>query len=78
MPIKVPLDVLACCGRATRVERLSAELGGPGLVADYRLDAPGPLLVLHDVMRAYLQTRQGINTAADKFYDDASAARKRV
>ena len=34
---------------------LCEEMVELGLVADYRLDPPGPRLMLHDVMRAYLQ-----------------------
>jgi len=40
------------------VEAFAEQLAGLGLAADYRLDPPGPRLVLHDVLRAYLQTRR--------------------
>jgi hypothetical protein len=56
--VDIPLDVLALLWPDCRVDGLCEELVGLGLVADYRLDPPGPRLVLHDVMRAYLQTRR--------------------
>jgi WD40 repeat protein len=54
--VDIPLAVLALLWPGCRIDRLCEELVGLGLVADYRLDLPGPRLVLHDVMRAYLQT----------------------
>jgi WD40 repeat protein len=56
--VDIPLDVLGLLWPACHVDRLCEELVGLGLVADYRLDVPGPRLVVHDVMRAYLQTRR--------------------
>jgi WD40 repeat protein len=56
--VDIPLDVLALLWPGCGVDRLCDELVALGLVADYRLDAPGPRLVMHDVMRAYLQTRR--------------------
>jgi len=56
--IDVPLTVLGLLWPGCRVDALCEELVGLGLVADYRLDPPGPRLVVHDVMRAYLQTRR--------------------
>ncbi|MGH3694763.1 MAG: NB-ARC domain-containing protein [Pseudonocardiaceae bacterium] len=56
--VDIPLDVLKLLWPCCRVEALCDELVGLGLVADHRLDPPGPRLVLHDVMRAYLQTRR--------------------
>jgi hypothetical protein len=53
--IDIPLDVLELLWPDTGVQKLCDELTGLGLVADYRLDAPGPRLVLHDVIRAYLR-----------------------
>ncbi len=55
--VDVPLDVLALLWPADRVEALCEDLAEVGLVADYRLDAPGPRLVVHDVIRAYLRAR---------------------
>jgi WD40 repeat protein len=56
--VDIPLDVLRLLWPEGRVDALCEDLVGLGLVADYRLDAPGPRLVLHDVMRAYLHTRR--------------------
>jgi hypothetical protein len=56
--VDVPLTVLGLLWPGCRVDALCEELVGLGLVADYRLDLPGPRLVVHDVMRAYLQTRR--------------------
>jgi WD40 repeat protein len=56
--VDIPVDVLDLLWPDCRVDRLCEELVGLGLVADYRLDPPGPRLVLHDVMRAYLQTHR--------------------
>jgi NB-ARC domain-containing protein len=54
--VDIPLDVLRSLWPGYRVDALCEALVGLGLVADYRLDPPGPRLVLHDVMRAYLQS----------------------
>jgi WD40 repeat protein len=56
--VDIPLDVLRLLWSGCRIEALCEELVGLGLIADHRLDPPGPRLVLHDVMRAYLQTRR--------------------
>ncbi|MEV8437480.1 NB-ARC domain-containing protein [Actinosynnema sp. NPDC051121] len=40
------------------VDTACEELVGTGLIADYRLDAPGPRLLLHDVIRAYLREQR--------------------
>ena len=56
--VDVPLTVLSLLWPGHRVDALCEELVGLGLAADYRLDPPGPRLVVHDVMRAYLQTRR--------------------
>ncbi|MET7399959.1 NB-ARC domain-containing protein [Dactylosporangium sp. NPDC005572] len=53
--VEIPLDVLALLWPPNRVEALCEELAGLGLVSDYRLDAPGRRLVLHDVMLAHLR-----------------------
>jgi WD40 repeat protein len=55
--VDVPLDVLALLWPGGRAEALCEDLVGMGLVADYRLDPPGPRLVVHDVVRAYLRSR---------------------
>ncbi|WP_330230554.1 NB-ARC domain-containing protein [Nocardia sp. NBC_00508] len=52
--IEIPLAVLRLLWRQSRVDALCEELVRLGLVADYRLDAPGPRLILHDVIRAHL------------------------
>jgi hypothetical protein len=57
--VDIPLTMLRLLWPDDRVDSLCEDLVGLGLVADYRLDEPGPRLVLHDVMRAYLQTRRG-------------------
>jgi WD40 repeat protein len=57
--VDIPLDVLTLLWPGCPVDPLCAELAGLGLVADYRLDPPGPRLVLHDVIRAYLRARRG-------------------
>jgi NB-ARC domain len=54
--VDIPLDVLKLLWSGCRVEALCEDLVGLGLIADHRLDPPGPRLVLHDVMHAYLQT----------------------
>jgi WD40 repeat protein len=54
--VDIPLDVLRLLWSGSRVDALCEELVGLGLVADYRLDPPGPRLVMHDVMRAYLRS----------------------
>jgi WD40 repeat protein len=59
--IDIPHNVLQLLWPGTAVEKLCDELSGLGLVADYRQDAPGPRLVLHDVIRAYLRTRRSTN-----------------
>jgi WD40 repeat protein len=56
--VDIPLDVLALLWPDTEVDALCEDLAGLGLAADYRLDAPGPRLVLHDVIRAYLRARR--------------------
>jgi WD40 repeat protein len=56
--VDIPVSVLRLLWPGCRVDGLCEELVGLGLVADYRLDPPAPRLVLHDVMRAYLQTRR--------------------
>ncbi len=63
--VDIPLDVLRLLWPGCRVEALCEELVGLGLVADHRLDPPGPRLVLHDVMRAYLQTRRSAPEQAE-------------
>jgi len=57
--VDIPLDVLALLWPASRVAAACEEFTGLGLAADYRLDPPGPRLVLHDVLRAYLRNRRG-------------------
>ncbi|MGH3694419.1 MAG: hypothetical protein ACRDRX_10630 [Pseudonocardiaceae bacterium] len=54
--VDIPLDVLRLLWPSCQVDALCEELVGLGLVADHRLDPPDSRLVLHDVMRAYLQT----------------------
>jgi WD40 repeat protein len=56
--VEIPLDVLVLIWPDCPVDAFGGELVGLGLVADFRLDPPGPRLLLHDVMRAYLQTRR--------------------
>jgi len=53
--VDIPLDVLSLLWPGRPVDALCAELAGLGLVTDYRLDHPGPRLVMHDVVRAYLR-----------------------
>ncbi|SFR24891.1 WD40 repeat [Lentzea waywayandensis] len=55
--VPISLDVLALLWPDCEVETVCEELYGVGLVADYRLDPPGPRLVVHDVIRAYLRSR---------------------
>jgi WD40 repeat protein len=74
--VDIPLDVLALLWPDCRVGGLCEELVGLGLAADYRLDPPGPRLVLHDVMRAYLQTRRNLTerrTVHGRLIDAAAA-----
>ncbi len=63
--VDIPLDVLRLLWSGCRVDALCEELVELGLVADYRLDPPGPRLVLHDVMRAYLQNCRSAPEQAD-------------
>ncbi|MFF3655966.1 WD40 repeat domain-containing protein [Streptomyces olivochromogenes] len=63
--VDIPQDVLRLLWPGVRVDVLCEELAGLGLVADYRLDVPGPRLVMHDVIRAYLRTRQGPDVRAE-------------
>src|SRR5712691_10723517 len=56
--VDIPLPVLGLLWPGYRVAALAEELAGLGVAAGYRLDPPGPRLVLHDVLRAYLQTRR--------------------
>ena len=56
--VDVPLSVLGLLWPGCLVDAFGEVLVGLGLVADYRLDPPGPRLVLHDVIRAYLQARR--------------------
>jgi WD40 repeat protein len=57
--VDVPGPILELLWPGRRVDALCEELVNLGLVADYRLDPPGPRLVLHDVIRAYLRARRG-------------------
>ncbi|HSV65669.1 MAG TPA: DUF4062 domain-containing protein [Mycobacteriales bacterium] len=55
--VDIPWDVLALLWPDCRVDAVCEEFVGLGLVADLRLDHPGPRLVLHDVLRDYLRSR---------------------
>ncbi|MEX5635048.1 DUF4062 domain-containing protein [Parafrankia sp. FMc2] len=74
--VDIPLDVLTLLWTNCQVEALCDDLAGLGLVADYRMDLPGPRLVLHDVIRAYLRQQIGVDerTAAHGRLVDAAAA----
>ncbi|MFF0066434.1 NB-ARC domain-containing protein [Streptomyces sp. NPDC005279] len=63
--VAIPLEVLELLWPGVRIDRLCEELTGLGLVADYRLDAPGPRLVLHDVIRAFLHTHVSAEDRAE-------------
>lgn len=52
--VEIPLEMLDLLWPGERADRHSEDFADLGLVADYRLDAPGPRLVLHDVLRTYL------------------------
>ncbi|MEU8136726.1 NB-ARC domain-containing protein [Streptodolium elevatio] len=54
---EIPVEMLDLLWPAERADRLCEEFADLGLVADYRLDAPGPRLILHDVLRTYLLTQ---------------------
>src|SRR6266516_4148719 len=56
--VDIPLDVLTLLWPGCQVDVVCDELTGLGLAADYRLDPPGPRLVLHDVLRGYLRARR--------------------
>ncbi|MCF2534006.1 NB-ARC domain-containing protein [Yinghuangia soli] len=73
--VDIPVQVLRLLWPGTHVERWCEDVAGLGLVADYRLDAPGPRVVLHDVVRAYLLTRRGPDehAAAHRRLLDAAA-----
>jgi hypothetical protein len=53
--VQIPLDVLRLLWAQCRVETVCEDLIDVGLITEYRLDAPGPRLTLHDVIRAYLR-----------------------
>jgi hypothetical protein len=61
--VGIPLNVLTLLWPNCRVDALCEELVAVGLVTDYRLDPPGPRLVLHDVIRAHLRS---LRSAADQ------------
>jgi WD40 repeat protein len=54
--VEIPREILALLWPRRRVEALCEDLAELGLAANYRLDSPGPRLVLHDVMRSYLRS----------------------
>ncbi|GAB4586621.1 NB-ARC domain-containing protein [Nocardia sp. IFM 10818] len=56
--VDIPLTVLRLLWTGGEVESTCEELASLGLVSDYRLDPPGPRLVVHDVVRAHLRTRR--------------------
>ncbi|MEU0559402.1 NB-ARC domain-containing protein [Dactylosporangium sp. NPDC006015] len=74
--LEIPLDALALLWAGRDTEGLCEELTSLGLVADYRLDAAGPRVLLHDVIRSYLITQR---TAAEhqavhrRFVDEVAA-----
>ncbi|GAA5071577.1 hypothetical protein GCM10023319_02910 [Nocardia iowensis] len=73
--VDIPLTVLGLLWTGGSVETSCEELASLGLVTDYRLDPPGPRLVVHDVMRAYLRTRRSAteHAAAHSRLVDAAA-----
>jgi len=71
--VDIPLTVLALLWPDCRVDALCENVTGLGLVADYRLDPPGPRLVLHDVIRAYLRQRVVDQAAVHARLVDAAA-----
>ncbi len=72
--VDIPLDVLTLLWPDCRIDAVCEELVGLGLVADYRLDHPGPRLVLHDVIRAYLRSRRSADELANVHRRLVSAA----
>jgi WD40 repeat protein len=62
--VDIPLDVLRLLWPDARVPALCDELVALGLVADYRLDPPGPRLVLHDLFREYVRWHQDADERA--------------
>jgi WD40 repeat protein len=56
--VDIPLSILDILWGDSRTEEVCEELVSLGLVAGYRLDAPGPRLVMHDIMGSYLRTRR--------------------
>jgi WD40 repeat protein len=56
--VDIPLGVLKLLWPDTDVDSLCEDLFSLGLVAELRLGPPGPRMVLHDVMRAYLIGRR--------------------
>ncbi|MBV9013994.1 MAG: hypothetical protein JO272_18460, partial [Pseudonocardiales bacterium] len=63
--VEIPLEVLRLLWPQRRVETLCEELLRLGLVADYRLNPPGPRLLVHDVIRAHLLSRRNIDDRAE-------------
>ena len=57
--VDIGVSILELLWPECRIDALCEELVNLGLIADYRLDPPGPRLVLHDVIRAYLRARRG-------------------
>ncbi|WP_328399511.1 DUF4062 domain-containing protein [Nocardia sp. NBC_00403] len=56
--VEIPIPVLEMLWPGRRGDALCGELVNLGLVADYRLDPPGPRLIIHDVIRAYLRAHR--------------------
>ncbi|WP_308301341.1 DUF4062 domain-containing protein [Frankia sp. Mgl5] len=71
--VDIPLNVLALLWPGRRLDTVCENLTGLGLVADYRLDPPGPRLVLHDVIRAYLRQHVDDQAGAHARLVDAAA-----
>jgi WD40 repeat protein len=62
--VDIPMDVLTLLWPDCRADAVGEEFARLGLVADVRLDPPGPRLVVHDVLRAYLRSRRNAEDRA--------------
>ena len=76
--VGIPLEVLRLLWPEQRADALCEELARLGLVADYRMDAPGPRLLLHDVIRSHLRSRRGPDGCRDVHRRLVDAAAERL
>jgi WD40 repeat protein len=76
--VDIPISILELMWPGCQINTLCEELVNLGLIADYRLDQPGPRVVLHDVIRVYLRARRGHEDLCRAHSRLVLAARKRL